>query len=61
MGAGAIGMGLLVGWVGYSGMFLLTAGLAVTALLPAGGSAPNPAPDADGGPGRAGSPRPQGR
>ena len=36
MGAGAIGMGLLVGWVGYPGMFLLTAALAVTALLPAG-------------------------
>ncbi len=35
MGAGAIGMGLLVGWVGYPGMFLLTAALAVTALLPA--------------------------
>ena len=36
MGAGAIGMGLLVGWVGYPVMFLLTAALAVTALLPAG-------------------------
>lgn len=35
MGAGAIGMGLLIGWVGYPGMFLLTAALAVTALLPA--------------------------
>jgi predicted MFS family arabinose efflux permease len=35
MGAGAIGMGLIAGSVGYSGMFLLTAALAVTALLPA--------------------------
>ena len=35
MGAGAIGMGLLVGCAGYPGMFLLTAALAVTALLPA--------------------------
>jgi predicted MFS family arabinose efflux permease len=35
MGAGAIGMGLLAGCVGYPGMFLLTAALAVTALLPA--------------------------
>src|SRR3984885_9505532 len=36
MGAGAIGMGLLVGFVGYPGIFLLTAALAATALLPAG-------------------------
>jgi predicted MFS family arabinose efflux permease len=35
MGVGAIGMGLIAGSVGYSGMFLLTAALAVTALLPA--------------------------
>jgi predicted MFS family arabinose efflux permease len=35
MGAGAIGMGLIAGSVGYSGMFLLTAALAVTAVLPA--------------------------
>jgi predicted MFS family arabinose efflux permease len=35
MGAGAIGMGLIAGSVGYSGMFLLTGALAVTALLPA--------------------------
>ena len=35
MGAGAIGMGLLVGSVAYPGMFLLTAALTVTALLPA--------------------------
>jgi MFS family permease len=35
MGAGAIGMGLLAGRTGYPGVFLLTAALAVTALLPA--------------------------
>jgi predicted MFS family arabinose efflux permease len=35
MGAGAIGMGLIAGSVGYPGMFLLTGALAVTALLPA--------------------------
>ena len=35
IGAGAIGMGLLVGCAGYPGVFLLTAALAVTALLPA--------------------------
>jgi predicted MFS family arabinose efflux permease len=37
MGAGAIGMGLLAGSVGYPAMFLLTAALVVTALLPARG------------------------
>jgi predicted MFS family arabinose efflux permease len=35
MGAGAIGMGLVAGLVGYPGVFLLTAALAVPALLPA--------------------------
>jgi predicted MFS family arabinose efflux permease len=35
MGAGAIGMGLVAGHTGYPGVFLLTAALAVTALLPA--------------------------
>jgi MFS family permease len=35
MGAGAIGMGLLAGRTGYPGVFLLTAALAITALLPA--------------------------
>ncbi|HEY3734408.1 MAG TPA: MFS transporter [Streptosporangiaceae bacterium] len=33
MGAGAIGMGLLAGHIGYSGVFLLTAALVMTALL----------------------------
>lgn len=35
MGAGAIGMGLIAGHTGYPAVFLLTAALAVTALLPA--------------------------
>ena len=35
MGAGAIGMGLLAGRTGYPGVFLFTAALTVTALLPA--------------------------
>jgi predicted MFS family arabinose efflux permease len=35
MGAGAIGMGLLAGQAGYPVVFLLTAALAATALLPA--------------------------
>jgi predicted MFS family arabinose efflux permease len=35
MGAGAIGMGLIAGHAGYPAVFLLTAALAATALLPA--------------------------
>ena len=35
MGAGAMGIGLLVGHTGYPGAFLLTAALVVPALLPA--------------------------
>jgi predicted MFS family arabinose efflux permease len=35
MGAGAIGMGLVAGQAGYPAVFLLTAALAVTAVLPA--------------------------
>jgi hypothetical protein len=35
MGAGAIGMGLIAGHTGYPAVFLLTAALAATALLPA--------------------------
>ena len=35
MGAGAIGMGLLAGYTGYPAVFLLTAALAATAVLPA--------------------------
>lgn len=35
MGAGAIGMGLLAGYAGYPAVFLLTAALAATAVLPA--------------------------
>jgi MFS family permease len=35
MGVGAIGMGLVAGYTGYSGVFLLTGLLTLTALLPA--------------------------
>jgi hypothetical protein len=35
MGAGAIGMGLLAGYTGCPAVFLLTAALAATAVLPA--------------------------
>jgi predicted MFS family arabinose efflux permease len=35
MGVGAIGMGLIAGYTGYSGVFLLTGLLTLTALLPA--------------------------
>ena len=35
MGAGAIGMGLVVGRLGYPAMFLLTAALVLPALIPA--------------------------
>jgi predicted MFS family arabinose efflux permease len=35
MGAGAVGMGLITGHVGYPATFLLTAALVVPALIPA--------------------------
>jgi predicted MFS family arabinose efflux permease len=35
MGAGAIGMGLITGHVGYPATFLLTAALVLPALVPA--------------------------
>lgn len=35
MGAGAIGMGLLAGHIGYPATFLLTAALVIPALIPA--------------------------
>jgi predicted MFS family arabinose efflux permease len=35
MGAGAIGMGLVTGHIGYPATFLLTAALVIPALIPA--------------------------
>jgi MFS family permease len=47
MGAGAIGMGLLAGYTGYPAVFLLTAALAATAVLPAWRERARPAAGGD--------------